>query len=563
MKTAAILLAVLCVAVGVSGSLISSAQSGELANSFQASPDDKFKKAAETRSGIFTTIWGDSIGAEEIAPVVPRFFLSDESGTVELIIEPHVLRIAGGINALNKKRVSITGRDESGSNDFQQVFRAERISAEKVQTPDVTGQNANSEMVSRKFVNILCRFGDSTGTTPRDPSYYVGLTGNIRPGQDHYYREISYNNIDLVGTETHGWYNLPQPLSYYYVAGGQPNFQRLTDDCAAAADAVVDFSTVHGINFFYNQNFGCCAWGGSIGATLDGVTRAFPATWMPPGGTFQSILAHEIGHSFGWAHSANALGTTYQSGWDVMSQDRYNSAASTDPVYGVVGQNTIAYNLDKVGWILPSRKYTAGVGTVTINLERLSQPGATGYLMAQIPIDGTADFYTVEARYRTGYDTKLPNDAVVIHRVIPSRMDDAWTVDEDGNANPMDAGGQWLPGETLNDTTTGIRIQVVSATATGFAVRITKSSTTAANVSIGGRIYNAIGRPVFGAQITITDQNGNIRSARSNMFGFYRFNEVQAGATYIVSVNHKRYTFTPQAVSVNEELTDLDFTALP
>lgn len=562
MKIAAVLLMFFCAFTVSFGLLQQAVQSKKLPNTPQISSGDKPVQVNEIKSGVFNTIWGDAVADGESAPQIPKFFLSNDAGTIELTIEPRVLQAAGGINAVDRKQVSVAGIAELKSDSSEWAFRAERITVEKTQENEE--QNANADLASRKFVNILCRFADSTGTTPKEPSYYAGLMGNIRPGLDHFYREISYNNIDLLGTETHGWYNLPQPLSYYYAGGGAtPNFQRLTNDCAAQADAVVDFSTIHGINFFYNQNFGCCAWGGSITATLDGVTRAFPATWMPSGGTFQSILAHEIGHSFGWQHSANALGTTYQSGWDVMSQDRYNAAASTDPVYGVVGQNTISYNLDKVGWIAPSRKYTAGFGTETITLERLSQPGASGYLMAQIPINGTTDFYTVEARYRVGYDAKLPNDAIVIHRVIPSRLDDAWVVDPDGNSNPMDAGGQWLPGEIFTDFTNRIRISVDSATATGFVITITKASPTASDVSIGGRIFNSAGRPVVGAQINLTDPSGNVRYARSNMFGFYRFYDVSAGNTYLVNVSHKRFSFAPQAVLVNEELNNLNFTALP
>jgi len=51
--------------------------------------------------------------------------------------------------------------------------------------------------------------------------------------------------------------------------------------------------------------------------------------------------------------------------------------------------------------------------------------------------------------------------------------------------------------------------------------------------------------------------------ARTSSFGYYRFDDVLAGETYIVSVTSKRYSFAPQVVSVFEELTDLDFTPEP
>jgi hypothetical protein len=41
------------------------------------------------------------------------------------------------------------------------------------------------------------------------------LMGSSYPGMDHYWREVSYENINLAGSAVVGWYNLPQPRSYY------------------------------------------------------------------------------------------------------------------------------------------------------------------------------------------------------------------------------------------------------------------------------------------------------------------------------------------------------------
>lgn len=528
-----------------------------LSRSAAASGDQK----GETRRGWFTTLWGDPLETETGAETVTKFFLTDETGTIELVIDPQVLQAAGGVSALDRKMVSVTGQPAIDRISSEQVFSAADIKPEKSDSPVDAGQNASAPAASRPFVNILCRYSDSVATTPKDANFFTGFFNNTRPGLDHYFRDISFNNIDLAGTYTVGWFNLPQPRSYYFTAD-PPNFQRMAADCTAAANAVVDFSTVQGINMFFNQNTGCCAWGGSQTMTLDGVTRSFPITYMPPGGIFQSILAHEMGHSFGWAHSANALGTTYQSGWDVMSNDRFNQAAATDALYGSVGQNTIAYNLDKVGWIPANRKFTAGIGSTTIDLEKLSLPGAGNYLMAQIPINGTTDFYTVEARFRNSYDAKLPNDAVVIHRVIPSRTDDAWTVDEDGNANPMDAGGQWLPGETFSDAANRITVKINSATPTSFNVTITKlAAPTAAGVSISGRVRTASGRGIRNVQITLIDSNGNTKSAQTTAFGYYRFDDVAAGETVTLTAKARQFRFDQSTIvrTANESISNADF----
>jgi YD repeat-containing protein len=81
------------------------------------------------------------------------------------------------------------------------------------------------------------------------------------------------------------------------------------------------------------------------------------------------------------------------------------------------------------------------------------------------------------------------------------------------------------------------------------------------SVSVGGRVLTAAGRGIFGATDTLIDANGNARQARTDSFGYYRFEDVAAGQTVIVQVRHKRYDFAPQVLSVAEEVNNVNFTA--
>lgn len=67
------------------------------------------------------------------------------------------------------------------------------------------------------------------------------------------------------------------------------------------------------------------------------------------------------------------------------------------------------------------------------------------------------------------------------------------------------------------------------------------------------------GTGVAGARVTITDSNTNSFTVITSSFGFYRFDAVVPGATYTVSATAKRYTFTPQQVEVNNQVSGLDF----
>jgi hypothetical protein len=84
---------------------------------------------------------------------------------------------------------------------------------------------------------------------------------------------------------------------------------------------------------------------------------------------------------------------------------------------------------------------------------------------------------------------------------------------------------------------------------------------TAASVSVSGRVLTGSGRGLMNATVTMTDTNGNKRTARTGAFGYFRFNEVEAGQTYIFNVSSKRYSLAPQVISVMEDVSELNFTA--
>ena len=88
---------------------------------------------------------------------------------------------------------------------------------------------------------------------------------------------------------------------------------------------------------------------------------------------------------------------------------------------------------------------------------------------------------------------------------------------------------------------------------------------TAAGVSISGRVLDATGRGIALARLSLTDSSGNTRTALSNPFGYYSFEDVEVGQHYVLSIGHKRYVFDPsvRVINVVDEILDLDFIASP
>ena len=85
--------------------------------------------------------------------------------------------------------------------------------------------------------------------------------------------------------------------------------------------------------------------------------------------------------------------------------------------------------------------------------------------------------------------------------------------------------------------------------------------TTSAPVSVGGRVLSADGRGLGGVRITLVGMDGTLARAVSSPFGYYRFDGLTAGDTYVLTIEQRRYTFnTPYiAVHVTDSIADLNF----
>lgn len=423
----------------------------------------------ESLSGWFSILWGD---APDGSAIIQYYLAADDGSRRELRVDETLTPPPGGFLALNGKRVTVTGDalDSPGLQGGQSAFRVTSISL-----PKMDGGKSPSALVSgsHPWVSIMCKFSDYADE-PRSLAYFQDMYSGSWPGLDHYWREVSYNMANVAGSLATGWYTLPQPRSYY-VINGRLDFDRAAQDCTGAADPYVNFAGMAGINLMFNTDLDGYAWGGTWYLTLDGVSKSWPITWEPPWGYANiMVIAHEMGHGFGLPHSSGSYGLTYDNRWDVMSDGWTDCSRATDVTYGCLGQHTIVYHKDILGWIPPSQKFIASGGTASITLERLSLPVTSNYKMAQIPIGGsTTRFYTVEVRQQTGYDAKLPGQAVIIHQVDIGRDRPANVIDADGNGNTGDAGAMWTVGETFSDPINGISVHVSSATATGYEVVIT------------------------------------------------------------------------------------------
>lgn len=81
------------------------------------------------------------------------------------------------------------------------------------------------------------------------------------------------------------------------------------------------------------------------------------------------------------------------------------------------------------------------------------------------------------------------------------------------------------------------------------------------NATVSGRVLTPGGYGAFRVLVTISDTNGVIQTAPTNNFGYFTFTEIPTGQMYTIDASAKPYSFTPQEITVNGDVTGVVITA--
>lgn len=278
-------------------------------------------------------------------------------------------------------------------------------------------------------------------------------TGSLK---DYYYSQSGglYNmNIRVVGP-----YTLSQPSSYY--ATNSQGGKYLVRDAVIAADNDVDYSHFANIHATNGDKVGCVfiMYAGTPQSSTGNPNEVWPHQGEPSSSLMRDgvrfahyvcgsekasayamtsigTMCHEFGHALGLPDHYDTYNNGGGSVTDVVSTGDFDLMCSG--CYNN-GQQTPA------NWSAFEKAYTGWLGcldTLTVSRDSIYVPtikGAndTAYL---VKIAGTQEFFTIEARRKTGWDAYIPSAGILVHHGNMSKIN-AWinnsinTINVDANS---------------------------------------------------------------------------------------------------------------------------------
>jgi hypothetical protein len=238
-------------------------------------------------------------------------------------------------------------------------------------------------------------------------------------------------------------------------------------------------------------------------------------------------------------------------------------------------RNISAGPVDLTGW---SVQYASAAGTTwaVTPLTAVMLPSGARYLVAEaFGANGVSPLPTPDATgtiamSATSAKVALVNTTVALTGACPVG---AQIIDLVGYGTAPPSCFETAAAPAPSTTTSISRAAVFSTDTDNNSVDFTSgapspqaSTATAANALIQGRvIMGPSGSGVGGVRITLQGPGGAPRTALTNPFGYFTFEEVATGQTYFIGAQSKQYQFTnpTQTVTLQDDLTTLTFQVQP
>ncbi|MBC2764278.1 MAG: M6 family metalloprotease domain-containing protein, partial [ANME-2 cluster archaeon] len=350
----------------------------------------------------------------------------------------------------------------------------------KIKTLDLkaNGVSGIASVTTEKVVVILINFTDVSQESTHDKTYYDNLIFNDSTDANsmfNYYREVSYDQLNITGTTGSKWYQSSHKMAYYgedatdidenttrsdpntcYIENLARETVQLADDdfnfseYDTDSDGVVDHVIiVHAGNAQESSGVYDDIWShqGSIwnyysgswhedGEMTDDGVKVIGYTMVAessPLGTFAHEFFHDLGAPDLYDYDTGVDEGFPVQDWDLMAGGSWANSGNTPTHMG----GYLKWDIDADptnginGWLTPTTVSTPQ----TVAIDRLES--STGNRLFKVDIPETNQYFLIENRQQTGYDAYLPEAGILI-----------WHIDEDMISYHNDIKDGWVD---LND----------------------------------------------------------------------------------------------------------------
>jgi len=291
-----------------------------------------------------------------------------------------------------------------------------------------------------KALAVLINFSDrpcQVDAAEFDTLLFADRQGTVR----HYYGTVSYGQLDIISADLPsdiGWVTAPRDYSYYCNnsngTGGYPNnTQKLAEDIVDLIDPYVDFSEYDNDGDNYvdalilihtgpgaeltgeDTDIWSHKWG-IAPRSRDGVYVSDyciqPEYWYNPGDMTCGVYVHELGHVFGLPDLYDTDYTSRGVGrWSVMASGSWNGSLGSSPA------EPDAWCRIRLGFCNP---VVVSANANDVNIGAVETGGTIYRLWSSGDIG--EEYFLIENRQKTGYDSYLPGSGLLIWHIDSSRV---------------------------------------------------------------------------------------------------------------------------------------------
>jgi len=335
------------------------------------------------------------------------------------------------------------------------------------------------------------------------------LTKNYLGMLSAYYREISYGKLTIQG-EVYGWFKLPYPKAHYgrdCKGINDPNCSGVNQSWHIVEDAVplvekkVDFRRFDYFVFIHSgvgqetSRISDDIWSvtyldasietSSIALTRFNIVPELESPPSVPNGVWCVEFAHNLGipDLYNTANGPNnakpILGP-----WELMDKGSWNG----DPP-GSLPAHMTAWPKIQLGFINGTELISVNSeGTFTFTIDP-TEIASNNVHAIKIPIDdrgNSTQYYLVEARRQTGFDSALPAEGVLITYVNNSAtIGIVRVVNSDPSVVSLED-AVWKVHQTYSDTVNGVSITIVGEIGRAYQVRVVREGVSSPTIVAQG-----------------------------------------------------------------------------